>query len=79
MHTLEQIEEEVKLLPAEEQKTLLSHLVQLLTKSNKLTSDSRQKRVGHFFESWDANHSVTVGETPSRQRTYADKHRLRWY
>ncbi|HKW27766.1 MAG TPA: hypothetical protein VJT54_00380 [Verrucomicrobiae bacterium] len=30
-----------------------------------------------FFSAWDASHSVTVGEKPSRRRTYADTSRLR--
>jgi hypothetical protein len=38
---------------------------------------SRPTRLKKFFSVWDASHSVTVGEKPSRQRTYADNPRLR--
>ena len=77
VHTLEQIEEEVKLLPAVEQKTLLSRLVQLVSKSGGLVSGARQNHLSRFFAEWDASHSVTVGEQPTRARTYADNARLR--
>ncbi len=38
---------------------------------------ARRDRLKEFFFTWDASHSVTVGEKPSRQRTYADNSRLR--
>jgi hypothetical protein len=38
---------------------------------------ARPSRLKKFFSAWDASHSVTVGEKPSRQRTYADNSRLR--
>jgi hypothetical protein len=74
---LEQIEEEVKLLPAIEQKTLLSRLLQLVSKNGGLASGARQNHLSLFFAEWDASHSVTVGEKPARARTYADNARLR--
>jgi ElaB/YqjD/DUF883 family membrane-anchored ribosome-binding protein len=37
----------------------------------------RTERMKQFFTQWDATHVVTVGETPSRARTYADNSRLR--
>ena len=77
VHTLEQIEEEMKLLPAVEQKTLLSRLVQLVSKNGGLASGARQNQLSRFFAEWDASHSVTVGEQPTRARTYADNARFR--
>jgi len=38
---------------------------------------ARPLRLKKFFSAWDASHSVTVGEKPTRQRTYADNPRLR--
>jgi hypothetical protein len=43
----------------------------------KADGQSRHLRLKKFFSTWDASHSVTVGEKPSRQRTYADNSRLR--
>lgn len=77
MHTLEQIEAEMKRLPAAEQKTLLSRLAHLVSQSGGLLSGTRQNNLGRFFAEWDASHSVTVGEKPTRARTYADNPRLR--
>ena len=77
MQTLEQIEEEVKLLPAAEQKALLARLTNLVAKGGKLLSGTRQNQLSRFFAEWDASHSVTVGERPTRERTYADNPRLR--
>ena len=77
MHTLEQIEEEVKLLPAEEQKTLLSRLARLVSANGGSRSGTRQDQLSRFFAEWDTSHSVTVGERPTRARTHADNPRLR--
>lgn len=41
------------------------------------TTQNRTERMKQFFAQWDATHIVTVGETPSRARTYADNPRLR--
>jgi hypothetical protein len=38
---------------------------------------TRPSRLQKFFSAWDASHSVTIGEKPSRQRTYADNSRIR--
>lgn len=76
MHTLEQIEEEVRQLPAAEQKTLLARLVSFVAHSHGSAADTRQNVLSRFFTEWDANHSVTVGEKPTRARTYADNSRL---
>jgi predicted transcriptional regulator len=36
-------------------------------------SDSaRKERLGKFFASWDATHSVSVDEKPNRERTYSN-------
>jgi hypothetical protein len=43
----------------------------------KAAGQARHSRLKTFFSAWDASHSVTVGEKPSRQRTYADNSRLR--
>ena len=77
MHTLEQIEEEVKLLPTAEQQTLLSRLARLVSAHGGSPSGTRQSHLIRFFAEWDASHSVTVGEQPARARTYADNPRLR--
>ena len=77
MQTLEQIEQEVKLLPAAAQKDLLSRLARLVSKNGGSQSGTRQSHLSRFFAEWDASHSVTVGEKPTRQRTYADNPRLR--
>ena len=37
---------------------------------------ARPSRLKTFFSAWDVSHSVTVGEKPSRQRTYANNSRL---
>jgi hypothetical protein len=42
-----------------------------------LRSGTRQNHLSRFFADWDASHSVTVGEQPTRTRTYADNSRLR--
>ncbi len=76
MHTLEQIEEEVRLLPVVEQKALLAKLANLVAKGGEFLSETPQKRLTRFFAEWDAGHSVTVGEIPTRSRTYADNPRL---
>ena len=77
MQALERIEEEVRLLPAVEQKALLARLANLVAKDGELQSGTRQSHLSRFFAEWDANHFVTVGEKPTRARTYADNPRLR--
>ena len=77
MHTLEQIENEVRQLPAAEQKTLLAKLISFVAHSNRSAAGAGQNLLTRFFAEWDANHSVTVGEKPTRARTYADNPRLR--
>ena len=77
MHTLEQIEEEVRQLPAAEQKALLARLASIVVASNGSEAAERQNLLMRFFADWDASHSVTVGEKPSRERTYAGNPRLR--
>jgi hypothetical protein len=42
----------------------------------KTDGHARNSRLKKFFSAWDASHSVTVGEKPSRQRTYANDPRL---
>lgn len=76
MHTLEQIEEEVRQLPAAEQKTLLARLISFVANSNGSVGGAGQNLLARFFAEWDANHSVTVREKPTRARTYADNPRL---
>jgi hypothetical protein len=44
---------------------------------DKQEDDDRRARLKTFFAEWDATHSVTVGEKPTRERTYADNPRLR--
>jgi hypothetical protein len=77
MHTLEQIEEEVRHLPAAEQQALLAKLAGFLACSNGSETMARQAPLTRFFAEWDATHSVTVGEIPTRERTYAGNPRLR--
>ena len=37
-------------------------------------SDSvRKERLKKFFTEWDATHSVSVGEKPTREQTYSDE------
>lgn len=77
MQTLEQIVQEVKRLPAKEQKALLSQLAELVDKHGELVLGTRQSQLSRFFAEWDTDHFVTVGEQPNRTRTYADNSRLR--
>jgi hypothetical protein len=77
MHTLEQIEEEVKQLTASEQKALLAKLTGFVANSNGSEAIAPQNLLPRFFAEWDARHSVTVGEKPTRERTYAGNARLR--
>ena len=44
---------------------------------DKQEDDDRRARLKAFFAEWDATHNVTVGEQPTRERTYADNPRLR--
>jgi len=76
VQTLEQIEEEVKLLPVAAQKALLCRLTQLVSNNGESLSETRQINLSRFFVEWDARHSVTVGEQPTRTRTYADNPRF---
>jgi hypothetical protein len=77
MHTLEQIEEEVRQLPAAEQKALLAKLARFVAGSNGSETMAGQAPLTRFFAEWDAKHSMTVGEQPTRERTYAGNPRLR--
>lgn len=77
MQTLEQIENEVRQLPVKEQKLLLTRLADLVANCEQSVSGSREERLNRFFADWDNTHSVTVGELPTRARTYADNPRLR--
>lgn len=77
MQTLEQIEREVRQLPAHEQKALLARLANLVKHLENNVSGSRVDHLNRFFAEWDGAHSVTVGEKPTRARTYADNSRLR--
>jgi hypothetical protein len=43
----------------------------------KAAGQARPSRLKKFFSAWDASHSVTVGEKPTRSRTYANNSRLR--
>ena len=72
MQTWEQIEQEVKMLPAAEQKTLLSRLARLVSPNGGSQSGTQLNHLSRFFAEWDASHSVEVGERPTRARTYAD-------
>lgn len=44
---------------------------------DKQEDEDRRTRLKAFFTEWDATHNVTVGEQPTRERTYADNPRLR--
>jgi hypothetical protein len=44
---------------------------------DKQEDEDRRTHLKAFFAEWDATHNVTVGEQPTRERTYADKPRLR--
>lgn len=77
MQTLEQIEREVRQLPLHEQQMLLTRLASLVKRPEGIASVDRENRLHQFFAEWDGTHSVTVGEKPSRARTYADNSRLR--
>jgi hypothetical protein len=57
--------------------TALAAFQELDKREAKADSQARHSRLKKFFSAWDASHSVSVGEKPSRQRTYADDHRLR--
>ena len=43
---------------------------------DKQEDGDRRARLEEFFAEWDATHNVTVGEKPTRERTYADNPRL---
>jgi hypothetical protein len=77
MQTLEQIEREVRQLPEQDQKVLLARLANLVKHPEDPASGTREDRLNRFFTEWDGTHSVTVGEKPTRARTYADNSRLR--
>ena len=77
MQTLEQIEEEVRQLSAAEQKALLAKLAGFVAGSNGSEAKARQDPLTRFFAEWDAKHSVSVGEKPTRKGTYAGNSRLR--
>jgi hypothetical protein len=73
--TIEQIEEDVKRLSAVQQRELLSRLVGIVSKRD--GSGIRRSALASFFAEWDSKHNVTVGEKPTRARTYADNPRIR--
>ncbi len=73
MHTLEQIEEEVRQLPTGEQKLLLAKLTSFVATSH----DSNLSPLTTFLAEWDATHQVTIGEKPTRERTNGGNTRLR--
>ncbi len=77
MQTLEQIEQEFRQLPLYEQQLLLTRLADLVQPPEQTDSASRKRDLIKFFAEWDGAHSVTVGERPTRARTYADNSRLR--
>ena len=77
MPTLEQIENEVKQLSKAEQSALAKTLATLLANGNASEDGVSRARLETFFAEWDATHSVTVGEQPTRERTYADNPRIR--
>jgi hypothetical protein len=77
MQTLEQIEQEVRQLPVQEQKVLLTRLANLVKHLEDTVSGTREDHLNRFSTEWDGAHSVTVGEKPTRARTYADNSRLR--
>lgn len=77
MQTLEQIEREVRQWSLEEQKALLTKLADLVANGEQSDSATREDRLNRFFAEWDSSHSVTIGEKPTRSRTYGDNPRLR--
>ena len=77
MRTLEQIEEEVQQLPAAQQKALLTKLAGFVANGTGSEAAARENLLTRFFAEWDASHSVSVGEKPTRERTYAGNPRLR--
>jgi hypothetical protein len=92
MQTLEKIEDEVKQLSKAEQEALRDWLENMLEDELEFTDEFKAKiergeqdiragrvhiHLSRFFTEWDASHSVTVGEQPTRARTYADNARLR--
>jgi len=84
---LEQIESQVKQLSKAEQETLRDWLENVLEdyleftdefkKSIERGSSAGKKSLSQFFSEWDATHSVSVGEKPTREGTYATNPRLR--
>jgi hypothetical protein len=77
MQPSEQIEKEFRQLSLHEQELLLIRLVNLMKPSGRTDLRSREDDLNRFFAEWDGTHSVTVGEKPTRARTYADNSRLR--
>jgi hypothetical protein len=77
MRTLEQIEEEVRQLPATQQRVLLAKLAGFVADGTGSETTPRENLLARFFAEWDTSHSVGVGEKPTRERTYAGNPRLR--
>jgi len=77
MQTLEQFEREFRQLPLHEQELLLMRLANLAPHAKDAKLESREDNLNRFFAEWDGTHSVTVGEKPTRARTYADNSRVR--
>ena len=65
MQTLEQIEEEVRQLPAAEQKALLANSWVSSSSAMVRKAMARQAPLTRFFAEWDANRSVTEQEQVS--------------
>jgi hypothetical protein len=76
MHTVKEIEEQVKRLPVAEQKVLLSKILGLIANGNASKPVAQDNLLTRSFAEWDASHCVTVGEKPTRERTYAGNPRL---
>ena len=67
----------MKRLPVTEQKALLARLTGLVNGSSDSETVQAQEPLARFFAEWDASHSLSVGERPTRERTYAGNPRLR--
>ncbi len=67
-----------ELTEQDEDVALCNHAAQTMFQElDEQEDEARRARLKAFFSEWDATHSVTVGEKPTRERTYADNPRLR--